>query len=459
MSVVSFATVEQRGWVVLHEKVYDLKDFQHPGGMNVLLPLFGHDGTAAFAEHHPRDFLALAQPHFKGNIDTNDEAWQSDLRRQAAPQTTTPGSVSGPPPLSAMLNVNDFREVAERAMTPSGWAYYDSGGNSEATLRENQAVFDRLWLRPRILIDVSKVDTSCTLLGARSPSPLYVTATALAKLANPQGEVAIVRACHRANDTIYMLPTLSSCSLDEMTAARAPGQTVWFQLYVNPNRKLTEQVVKRAEAQGCKALFVTVDAPQLGRRERDMRHKASLKPDLQKNDSSVKQDQGTTRALSSFIDPSLCWADLPWLMSLSSLPVVLKGVQTGEDAVMAVKRGCKALVLSNHGGRQQDFARSGTEILIEVTEHLKREGLREKCQLFVDGGIRRGSDIFKLLCLGADGVGIGRPVLHALAAYGEEGVVRLLGLLQEELEGCFAFCGCQNIIQVNSSFIVHRSRI
>ncbi len=256
-----------------------------------------------------------------------------------------------------------------------------------------------------------------------------------------------------------MLPTLSSCSLDEMTAAAAPGQPLWFQLYVNPNRSLTEEVVRRAESKGCRALFVTVDAPQLGRRERDMRHKATLQPDLQKNDATVNKEQGTAKALSSFIDPSLCWDDLPWLMSLSRLPVVLKGVQRGEDAVLAVRRGCKALVLSNHGGRQQDFARSGTEILIEVVEALKREGLREQCQLFVDGGIRRGSDIFKLMCLGADGVGIGRPVLHALAGYGQEGVLHVLRLLQAELEGCFAQCGCQNISQVNSSFVVQRARI
>ena len=124
---------------------------------------------------------------------------------------------------------------------------------------------------------------------------------------------------------------------------------------------------------------------------------------------------------------------------------------------MAVRGGCKALVLSNHGGRQQDFARSGTEVLIEVVEHLKAAGLREQCQLFVDGGVRRGSDVFKLLCLGADGVGIGRPVLHALASFGEEGVVRLLQMFQEELEGCMAFSGCQNLSQINRSFIVLRS--
>jgi L-lactate dehydrogenase (cytochrome) len=385
MSVlVTFAAVVERDLIVLHGKVYDLRDFAHPGGLDILRPLFGHDGTAAFDEHHSRDFLALAQKHLMGTIDPTDEAWQRDVKRAVPPRAVAgpapppPAAQGSAPPLASMLNAADFRLVAEKAMSPSGWAYYDSGGNSEATLRENERVFERLWLRPRVLVNVKHVDTSCTLLGSRSPGPLYVTATALAKLANPEGEVAIVRACHRANNVVYMLPTLSSCSLDEMTAAAAPGQPLWFQLYVNPNRSLTEEVVRRAESKGCRALFVTVDAPQLGRRERDMRFKATLQPDLQKNDAGVKKDQGTAQALSSFIDPSLCWDDLPWLMSLSRLPVVLKGVQRGEDAVMAVRRGCKALVLSNHGGRQQDYARSGTEVLIEVVEDLKREGLRVK---------------------------------------------------------------------------------
>jgi L-lactate dehydrogenase (cytochrome) len=219
-----------------------------------------------------------------------------------------------------------------------GWAYYDSGANSEATLRENEAVFDRFLIRPRVLIDVSNVSTSCSLLGIQTKSPIYVSATALARLAHPDGEVAIVKViyhlfvclfylrcfflrkgCSRT-DTIYMLPTLSSCSFDEMIAACSKEQNVWFQLYVNPNRNLTEKVIKKAESCGCKGLFVTVDAPQLGRRERDMRFKAAMKPDLKANANAVVEvKEGTANSLSSFIDPTLKWSDLPWLASISKV--------------------------------------------------------------------------------------------------------------------------------------------
>ncbi len=463
MSFVSFATVQARNLIVLHGKCYDLKDFDHPGGFEILRPLLGHDGTFEYNKHHSKDFLALAEKFFVGQIDASDPLWRADVEEQkkknvSVAVASSSSSSSSSPSLESMLNASDFKAVAEQVMAAPGLAYYESGANSEASLRENEAVFDRFWIRPRVLVDVSRVDISTTILGSASKSPIYVTATALARLAHPDGEVAIVRACHRTG-TVYMLPTLSSCSLDEMVAARAQNQPLWFQLYVNPNRSLTEQVVRKAEQLGCSGLFVTVDAPQLGRRERDMRFKAVLKPDLQKN-VKVDDKQGTTRALSSFIDPTLTWRDLPWLSSLSKMPLVLKGIQTGEDALIAVRDfGCKGLVLSNHGGRQQDYCRSGTEILIEVVDVLKKNGLRDRVQIFVDGGIRRGSDVFKLLCLGADGVGIGRPVLHALAAFGEDGVTRLLQLLQDELKGCFEQCGVQNMSQINSSFIISRSKL
>jgi L-lactate dehydrogenase (cytochrome) len=181
------------------------------------------------------------------------------------------------PALGAMLNVFDLEAVAQRVMKHEAWDYYSSGADDEITLRENHSVFHRVWLRPRVLVNVKTVSTACTLLGRQSSMPLYISATALARLADAQGEVALVRAA-RAAGVMYMLPTLSSCSLDEMLgAADFKQQTLWSQLYVNSNRAAAESYVRRAEAGGCKALFVTVDAPQLGRREKDMRNKFSSK--------------------------------------------------------------------------------------------------------------------------------------------------------------------------------------
>jgi len=173
-----------------------------------------------------------------------------------------------------------------------------------------------------------------------------------------------------------------------MTGARQLGQTQFFQLYVNSNRKVTEEVVRKAERNGCKALFVTVDAPQLGRREKDMRNKFTAKEANVLSGHKVQRSQGTARAMSSFIDPSLCWADIDWFKSITSLPIVLKGIQCGEDAVLAVQHGVAGIVVSNHGGRQLDYSRSAIETLPEVVDALKAIGAEKKIEVFLDGGIR-----------------------------------------------------------------------
>merc|ERR1712151_449541 len=209
--------------------------------------------------------------------------------------------------------------------------------------------------------------------------------------AHQDGETAIVRGAAKAG-VVYMLPTLSPYTLDEMLAARSPGQELFSQLYVNPERSRTETYVQKLEANGVKALFVTVDAPQLGRREKDMRNKYTQQgSDVQGEDEEegeVDRSQGATRAISSYIDPGLCWDDVPWLQSITKMKVLLKGVQCAEDAVMAYKAGLSGCVLSNHGGRQLDTCRSGIEVLPEVMEALREAGAtKEDFSVFVDGGV------------------------------------------------------------------------
>lgn len=442
-------------WIVINENVYDISTFLHPGGLEVLEPYLGRDATAAFFAQHNLDMLAIVEKNLVGVIDQEDAEWK--LERQAAKNRAPDSGLSARraklAPISHILNTRDMARAAESVMDPAGWAYYASAADDEVTLRENEAALGRLWLRPRVLVDVSKVDTSAELLGAPSSFPLYVTATALAKLADPQGEVAITRACARMN-VPYMCPTLSSCSLEEMTSARVPGQTQWFQLYVNKDRAVAKDLLQRAEAGGCKAVFVTVDAPQLGRRERDMRFKAPQKSSVQQGDTQVDTSRGTANALSSFIDPSLSWSDIEWIASVTKLTVCLKGIQSGKDAVLATQRGAKAIVVSNHGGRQLDYARSGVEVLIEVMAALREAGLDRQITVFVDGGIRRGTDIFKCLALGADGVGIGRPVLHGLAAHGEAGVVKTITMLRDEFATCLMMMGCPTVDDIKEEMVV-----
>jgi L-lactate dehydrogenase (cytochrome) len=442
-------------WIVINESVYDISRFPHPGGFEVLEPYLGRDATVAFFSQHNLDMLAIVEKNLVGVIDKDDEEWKQE-REAAKDRATDSGLLARRAklaPISHILNTRDMAQVAESIMDPAGWAYYASAADDEVTLRENEAAFGRLWLRPRVLVDVSKVDTSAELLGAASSFPLYVTATALAKLADPEGEVAITRACAKAN-VPYMCPTLSSCSLEEMTSARAPDQTQWFQLYVNKDRAVTKDLLQRAETGGCKAVFVTVDAPQLGRRERDMRFKAPQKSSVQEGDKEVDTSRGTSNALSSFIDPSLSWSDVEWIAGVTKLPICLKGIQSGKDAVLATKCGAKAIVVSNHGGRQLDYARSGVEVLIEVMAALREAALDGQITVFVDGGIRRGTDIFKCLALGAKGVGIGRPVLHGLAAYGEVGVVKTIKMLRDEFATCLMMMGCPTVADIKEEMVV-----
>lgn len=306
-------------------------------------------------------------------------------------------------------------------------------------------------------MDVKSVDFSTTMLGTKVAMPFYVTATALGKLGNPEGEVVLTRAAHK-HSVVQMIPTLASCSFDEIVDARRGDQVQWLQLYVNADRAITERIVRHAEARGCKGLFITVDAPQLGRREKDMRSKfvgegGSNVQDGQETDTS----QGAARAISSFIDPSLSWADIPWFRSITKMPIVLKGVQRVEDVVKAVECGVQGVVLSNHGGRQLEFSRSGVEVLAETMPVLRSMGLEGKIEVYIDGGVRRATDILKALCLGARGVGIGRPFLYAMSAYGLDGVDRAMQLLRDELEMGMRLIGCTSLDQLNPSLIDTRN--
>lgn len=378
--------------------------------------------------------------------------------------------IKNKPILEQCYNLMDFEAVAKYVMKKTAWAYYSSGADDEIvslsnrrvfwtdligqTMRENHSAYHKIWFRPRVLVDVSEIDFSTTMLGTKVDMPFYVTATALGKLGHPEGEVVLTRAARKHN-VIQMIPTLASCSFDELCDARQGDQVQWLQLYVNRDRKITEKIVRYAEERGCKGLFITVDAPQLGRREKDMRSKFSdVGSNVQKTGGdSVDRSQGAARAISSFIDPALSWKDIPWFQSITKMPIILKGVQRVEDVIHAIEVGVQGVVLSNHGGRQLDFARSGIEILAEVMPVLRERGWQDKIEIYVDGGVRRATDIIKALCLGAKGVGIGRPFLFAMSAYGQAGVDRAMQLLKDEMEMNMRLIGCSSIDKLNPTLV------
>eukprot|EP01084_Bolivina_argentea_P138971 244534_1 len=373
-------------WIVFYDKVYDLSSFLpfHPGGIPIIAAHAGKVATSIFEQVHPKNmFSILPKDSYLGKIDTATiKPERGDVSTISRDKTTNI------PPLAQLMNTFDFKAAASKCMGQQGWNYYISGAEDEITLRENQAVFSRIWFRPRILIDVSKICTKTKILGHESAAPFYVTATALGKLAHPDGEVALTKACANQG-LIQMIPTLASCSLDDICNASTPNQVQFLQLYVNQNRDIAKQVIAKAISHGIKALCVTVDAPQLGRRERDMRLKAlALKdaPKLEKQHYSDKYKEkewkkskgGVAEALTSFIDPALNWNDMQWIRHACGdhMKLVLKGVQCGEDAVKAVEYGIDAIVLSNHGGRQLDYGRSGIEILVEVMQYLDAHSMR-----------------------------------------------------------------------------------
>ncbi|KAJ9298997.1 hypothetical protein DTO271G3_3239 [Paecilomyces variotii] len=443
-------------WVIVHGKAYDVTEFlpEHPGGQKIILKYAGKDATEEFDPIHPPDTLDkyLDKSKHLGEVDM--ETVQQEEKAHDPEEEERQERIKLKPSLAQCYNLLDFEAVARRVMKKTAWAYYSSGADDEITMRENHNAFHKIWFRPRILVDVEKVDYSTTMLGTKVDIPFYVTATALGKLGHPEGETVLTKGAHKHN-VIQMIPTLASCSFDEIVDARQPDQTQWLQLYVNKDRAITKRIVEHAEARGCKGLFITVDAPQLGRREKDMRSKFSDVGSRVQSETgdNVDRSQGAARAISSFIDPSLSWKDIPWFLSITKMPIVLKGVQCVEDVLRAVEIGVHGVVLSNHGGRQLDFARSAIEVLAEVMPILRERGWENKIEIYIDGGIRRATDIIKALCLGAKGVGIGRPFLYAMSSYGLEGVDRAMQLLKDEMEMNMRLIGASKIEDLNPSMV------
>ncbi|KAF1999982.1 hypothetical protein P154DRAFT_522767 [Amniculicola lignicola CBS 123094] len=443
-------------WVIVHGKAYDVTEFlpEHPGGPKIILKYAGKDATEEFEPIHPPDTLDkyLDKSKHLGDVDMGTVA--KEEKEVDPDEEERQKRIERMPILEQCYNLMDFEAVARQTMKKSAWAYYSSGADDEITMRENHNAFHKIWFRPRVLVDVEHVDTSTSMLGTHCDMPYYVTATALGKLGNPEGEVLLTRGAKKHN-VIQMIPTLASCSFDEILDAAEGDQCQWLQLYVNKDRDVTKRIVQHAEKRGCKGLFITVDAPQLGRREKDMRSKFSDAGSNVQNTGGedVDRSQGAARAISSFIDPSLSWKDIPWFQSITKMPILLKGVQCVEDVIRAIEVGVQGVVLSNHGGRQLDFARSGVEVLAEVMPVLRERGWQDRIEIYIDGGVRRATDIIKALCLGATGVGIGRPFLYAMSAYGLPGVDRAMQLLKDEMEMNMRLIGASNISDLNPTLL------
>ena len=341
-----------------------------------------------------------------------------------------------------LLNIADYARAARCKLSKEVCDYFDGGALDEITLAENTAGWERLKLYYRVLAGVGTRDMTTTVLGQPISMPIVVAPTAFHRLACDEGELATARAA-KATGTSFILSSLSNTAMEAVFAEAASPR--WFQLYIYKDREITLELVKRAEAAGAEAIVLTVDAPGLGTRERDARNSFRL-PDglavenlapLGKGNFPEVKGSGLAAYVRANFKEDLGFDDLDWLCGSTRLPVVVKGVCRGDDARRAAEHGAKAVVVSNHGGRQLDTAPATCEVLPHVVD-----AAGDLCEIYVDGGIRRGSDVLKAVALGARAVLIGRPVLWGLCVAGEQGAVQVLEILRRELDEAMLLCGC-----------------
>ncbi|CUS21752.1 LAQU0S03e09956g1_1 [Lachancea quebecensis] len=452
-------------WVVIDGYVYDVTAFinQHPGGSAVIRGNAGKDVSAIFSALHPPDVIQK-YIHESQRLGPLKGQMPSDLICPPPPTGETPDDIQRKeelrqalPDLDSLMNLYDFEYIASQILSNQAWAYYSSASDDEFTYRENHAAYHRIFFKPRVLVNVKDVDISTEMLGFKVSVPFYVSATALMKLGNPaEGEKDIARGCGQGKHKCpQMISTFASCSLKEIVeAAPSKEQLQWLQLYVSTDRSATESLLREAEDLGLKAIFLTVDTPVSGRREKDMKLKFSSSNAAHNAEpAKARSSRGASQTLASFIDPTLTWEEVAELKTKTNLPVVIKGVQCVEDVLKAAEIGVDGVVISNHGGRQLDFSRAPLEVLEETMPVLRRNNLDDKLEVFLDGGVRRGTDILKALCLGAKGVGLGRPFLYANSCYGKEGVEKAIDMLAEELQCSMKLLGAKSIKELGPELL------
>jgi isopentenyl diphosphate isomerase/L-lactate dehydrogenase-like FMN-dependent dehydrogenase len=427
-------------WVILYGNVYDVTDFisDHPGGSKVILQLAGTDATEEYDPIHPPGILEEnLNPEKKlGTIDA------STLPSTEKPPAEATRDESGPPDLESLLNIDEIEEAATKEISRKAWAYYYSASDDLLSKTFNSTVYRQILLRPRVFVDCTACDTSTSLLGHRVSLPIYVSPAAMARLAHPDGEHGIAQACGSFG-AMQLISNNASMTPEQIVADAKPGQLFGWQLYVQNERSKSEaQLVRIKKLPAIKFICLTLDAPVPGKREEDERSKnvaanLPIKSAVQDGGSSSQTNfnpktpelnpGGIGKRLFAGTAADLTWKiTLPWLAKHTDLPIVLKGLQTHEDAYLASLYApqVKGIILSNHGGRALDTAPPAVHTLLEIRKYCPE--VFDRIEVWVDGGIKRGTDVVKALCIGARGVGIGRPALFGLGVGGKEGVARVL---------------------------------
>lgn len=352
-------------------------------------------------------------------------------------------------PFAGIASVMDFEPRARERISRMAYEYISGGAGDEISLKWNREAYDRIRLRTRVLVDVSKLDTRTRLFGQDLAYPILLAPTAYHKLVHAEGELETARGAGAAGATM-VVSSFANTAIEDI--ARVAKEPLWFQLYVQPDRGFTKSMVQRAEAAGSRAVCVTVDTPLAGARNREERANFALPQGL-----DLPHLKGLTRAdhapkegeiFSAILDPTLTWKDIEWLQSFAKVPVLLKGVQNADDADQAARLGVSGIIVSNHGARNLDTVPATIDALPSVVQKVAG-----RMPVLVDGGIRRGTDVLKALAFGASAVLIGRPYLYALGVAGAPGVARTLMILRKEFEIAMALTGRRSIAEIDKGVI------
>ena len=443
-------------WVVVDGQVWDITGFapEHPGGPGIIYKYAGRDASKAYNDVHAPSIIKDGLPAnaYKGVIDesTITKEWSEPLPNETP--KAKPQSAEEKTPLSSIINANDFELAAKNSASAKTWAFYSSASNDLVTRDLNASLYPRILFRPRTMRKVMNISTETKLLGKPVSFPLFVSPAAMARLIHPDGELAIGRACKSRNIVQSISNNASYAASDIVSQPEVLSHPFIFQLYVDKRKEKTNSLLAKLKShKNISAIMITVDAAAAGKREADERVKAdeSIENPMQKN--KPKNDSkggGYGRLMAGFIDPDLNWEYIKWLRSEVGydMPMLTKGVMSADDVKMALDVGLDGCVLSNHGGRNLDTSPPAILVLLEIHARFPeiirdhhpnsasvKAGLTRPFSILVDGGIRRGTDILKCVCLGAVSVGVGRPVLYA-TGYGQEGVEHLIDILKDEFE-------------------------
>ncbi|KAI9903074.1 hypothetical protein N3K66_002426 [Trichothecium roseum] len=453
-------------WVILYGNVYDVTDFlsEHPGGSKIILKLAGKDATEEYDPVHPPGTLEEnLKPEAKlgsVNPETLMKPQNTGEEKRSAGDTDAP-----PPPLESLLNLDELEEEATKRISKKAWAYYFSASDDLFSKKFNNSVYRDILLRPRVFVDCTSCDLSTTLLGHKVGLPIFVCPAAMARLAHPDGEHGIAKAASRFG-ALQVISNNASMTPEQIVEGAPPGQVFGWQLYVQNSRDKSEQMLRRINAMKDRFKFIclTLDAPVPGKRELDEKSNfaaagLAVAADVGGKPGAETRPGGGGVGQQLFFGTAadLTWkTTLPWLAEHTDLPIVLKGVQTHEDVYLAARYApqVKAVMLSNHGGRALDTAPPAVHTLLEIRKYCPE--VLSKVEVWVDGGIKRGTDVVKALCLGAKAVGIGRAALFGLGAGGQAGVERTLEILEQETSTCMRLLGVKNVSELGPKFINSR---